>query len=122
MPAPGAADPFDDDRGYQKRKLKQLCRQVERVMMTALADRADERLQALQVQEVLPWPNASRLLVIVTPSSGDRAILEKEGGVLDREKILMALEAERPDLRQLVAERVNRKRAPDLSFELMDEL
>lgn len=35
MPRMDAADPFEDDRGQSKRKLRQRCRRVKRVLVTA---------------------------------------------------------------------------------------
>lgn len=109
MPDPLAGDPFSDDRGYDKKKLRQLCRQVERALSTAFDD--DDRLLDLQVQGVLPWPNASRLLVAVYPS--------EPGAEVDREAILARLEEAQAELRELAAGAVHRKRAPGLCFEII---
>ena len=112
MPTPYADDPLADDRGLAKRKLRQLCRQVERAVSTALADDvADEVLLDLAVATVLPWPNASRLLVVVEPTSPDEEI--------DREAVLEHLRAAKPELRAVVAGVIHRKRTPELCFEIM---
>ena len=112
MPTPFAEDPLADDRGLAKRKLRQLCRQVERAVTTALADDvADEVLLDLTVATVLPWPNASRLLVVVEPTSPDDEI--------DRDVILEHLRAVKPELRSVIAGVIHRKRTPELCFEIM---
>ena len=108
-PDPIAPDPFEDDRGLAKRKLRQLCRQVERVLTTALGE--DEALLDLRIEGVLPWPNASRLLVAVAPSAPDAEI--------DRSDILARLAGARPQLRAVAAAAIHRKRAPDLTFEVL---
>lgn len=111
MPAPLSPDPFADERGYDKRKLRQLCRQVERALSCALADEcADDVLLDLVVQDVLPWPNASRLLVAVAPTRDDAE--------LDRDRILEHLDAQRSALRAVVASTIHRKRTPQLCFEV----
>ncbi len=111
MPVPLASDPLADDRGLSKRKLRQLCRQVERAVSTALADDChDSVLLELLVHTVLPWPNASRLLVAVSPSDPD--------GKIDRDLVLLRLEAAKPTLRAVVATAIHRKRTPNLCFEI----
>lgn len=111
MPVPLASDPLADDRGLSKRKLRQLCRQVERALSTALAaDCHDSVLLDLLVHTVLPWPNASRLLVAVSPSNPE--------GKIDRELVLLHLEAAKPTLREVVATAIHRKRTPSLCFEI----
>lgn len=110
MPAPLSPDPFADDRGCDKRKLRQLCKQVERVLSLALGDHPDQLLLDLMVEQVLPWPNASRLLVMVRPSIS--------GTEIERGEILERLEAAKGELRAIVAETINRKRTPELCFEI----
>ena len=111
MPTLFADDPLADDRGLSKRKLRQLCRQVERAVSTALADDvADEVLLDLTVTTVLPWPNASRLLVVVEPTS---PALE-----IDRDEVLEHLTEVTPGLRAVVAGAIHRKRTPQLCFEV----
>lgn len=113
MPAPLTRDPFEDDRGLAKRKLRQLCRQVERALSTALADDChDALLLDLMVHTVLPWPNASRLLVAVAPSNPEADI--------DRDRILDHLDAARATLREVVASAIHRKRTPQLCFEVFN--
>lgn len=108
MPAPNAADPFEDDRGLSKTKLRQLCRQVERALCTAFGDH--EALLDLGVDQVLPWPNASRLLVAVR--------LCEPAAVPDRSEVLQRLASHRAELRSVVAGAIHRKRVPELCFEL----
>ena len=111
MPAPLAEDPLADDRGLAKRKLRQLCRQVERAVSTALGDDvADEVLLDLIVTTVLPWPNASRLLVVVEPTSTQADI--------DRSLVLQHLADAKAELRAVIAGAINRKRTPEICFEV----
>lgn len=111
MPVPLVDDPLADDRGLSKRKLRQLCRQVERAVSTALADDvADELLLDFMVTTVLPWPNASRLLVVLEPCEPDADI--------DRDAVLSRLEAAKSELRLVIAGAIHRKRTPDLCFEV----
>lgn len=115
MPTPFAVDPLADDRGLDKRKLRQLCRQVERAVRCALADDcADDVLLDVVVHSVLPWPNASRLLVAVAPSAPEADI--------DRDRILTHLAAQRSALRAVVASAIHRKRTPELCFEVFASL
>lgn len=118
MPQMDAADPFEDERGHAKRKLRQLCRQVERVLVTALADREEAVIRELALVEVLPWPNASRLLAVVAPAD-EHSEVPRQDGVVDRPEVIKALEEVKVDLREIIAQRINRKRAPELCFEVM---
>src|SRR5688500_5974034 len=101
--------------GHSKRnekedhKTRQLCRQVERALNLALGGECnDDLLRELLVESVVPFPNASRLLVrVVVPKHLDDVPL---ADVLER------LNAAAPLLRRLVAQAITRKRAPELSF------
>lgn len=110
MPAPLSDDPFHDDRGFDKRKLRQLCKQVEHAIGLALGDHSDLVLLDLRVEEVLPWPNSSRLLIVMVPTVA--------GATLDRSQVLARLDAAKGVLRSAVADAIHRKRTPELCFEL----
>src|SRR5579862_2112101 len=57
------------------RKTLQLCGQVADTLNLVLSGEcADEVLQSLQVIEVRPAPDASQLLVLVSPASNDAAV------------------------------------------------
>ena len=88
------------------RKARQLCRQVQRALSLALADRqADDGLSDVFVQDVSPAPDGGHLLVhVVVPA--DRAVADALG----------ALRRDLPRLRSEVAMAITRKRAPELSF------
>src|SRR5579871_4257883 len=93
------------DRRAQ-RKTRQLCRQVERTLNLAFADRSGEDdLGGLFVNEVSPAPDCGRLLVHVVIPAGRPA-----AGVIS------ALRRESSRLRFEVAAAITRKRAPELSF------
>lgn len=93
------------DRQAQ-RKAQQLCRQVERALNLAFADRnGEDDLGGLFVDEVSLAPDCGRLLVhVVIP--GDRPAAD----------VISALRRESPRLRSEVAAAITRKRAPELSF------
>ena len=89
-----------------ERKARQFCRQVQRALNLALADRnAEDGMNDLFVEDVSPAPDCGHLLVhVVIPV--DRPITEA----------LNALRREAPRLRSEVAMAITRKRAPELSF------
>jgi ribosome-binding factor A len=98
------------DRSNQK--LQQLCRQVQRTLSLMVpGELADPVLQDLAVMEVLPAPDASRLLVR----------LATRAAAADVPHILERLERVRGRLRSEVAAAVTRKRAPELMFLLCRE-
>ena len=88
------------------RKAQQLCRQVQRALNLALANRhADDGLNDLYVEGVSPAPHSGHLLVHVSIPA-DRPVSE----------VLGALRRQAPYLRSEVARAITRKRAPELSF------
>ena len=89
-----------------ERKARQLCRQVQRALNLALADRhTDDGLNDLFVEDVSPAPDCGHLLVhVIIPA--DRRVSEA----------LDALRRDAPRLRSEVAMAITRKRAPELSF------
>jgi ribosome-binding factor A len=92
------------------RKTLQLCKQVQRVLATVLGGEiADEALQSLMVDAVEPAPSAGRLRVVLLASSS--AWSESE--------LRERLERAQGWLRAQVAQAVNRKRAPELAFEVV---
>jgi len=93
------------DRQAQ-RKARQLCRQVERALNLAFADRnGEDALGGLFVDEVSPAPDCGRLLVhVVIPADRPSA------------DVISALRSESPRLRSEVAAAITRKRAPELLF------
>jgi ribosome-binding factor A len=93
-----------------QRKLQQLCRQAYRALLYAVpGDMADPLLQELSVEEVLPAPDASRLLVRLS-CPRNRAEVPR---------ILEQLARVEGYLRAQVAASITRKRAPELSFHLV---
>ncbi len=91
-------------------KTRQLCKQVQRVLASGLSGEvADEALQSLLVDGVEPAPSASRLRVVLLASSSTWTESEL------RER----LERAQGWLRAQVAQAVNRKRAPELAFEVV---
>jgi ribosome-binding factor A len=93
-------------RGHHKDL--QLCRQAHEALSAALALVADDVLEDVFIVDVLPAPDASRLVVVVgAPPSAD----------LD--EVLVRLEKRSTQLRAEVAESITRKRAPTLAFRVV---
>lgn len=93
-------------RRQEERKTLQFCRQVQRALNVALADRgAGESIDGLFVEEVSPAPDCGRLLIHVLIPPG-RPVSDVMG-LLGRET---------PRLRSEVAAAITRKRAPELLF------
>lgn len=96
------------------RKTLQLCRQVAETLNQVLCGEcADAVLQSLQVVSVRPAPDASQLLVLVSPTAIDRD--------RDAVTILQHLAAANSRLRGEVAAAIVRRRAPKLVFQVVDE-
>ena len=91
---------------HGEHKARQLCRQVQRALNLALAERSsDPGLEQLYVDEVTPAPGCGHLLVhFVAPA--DRPLPD----------VLASLRREGPRLRAQVATAISRKQAPELSF------
>jgi ribosome-binding factor A len=88
----------------------QLCSQVADTLNLVLSGEcADEFLQCLQVVAVRPAPDASQLLVLVSPSSVDP--------VPDPVKVMQHLAVASGRLRAEVAAAIVRRRAPKLVFQ-----
>jgi len=101
----GTSDRLSSGR-QSERKARQFCRQVQRALNLALAERQiDDCLNDLFVEEVSPAPDCGHLLVhVIVPA--DRPVNEA----------LSALRQDAPRLRSEVAMAITRKRAPELSF------
>ena len=100
--------------GRLERKVCQLCRQVAETLDEVLADCGDGVLRSLRVASVVPYPNASRLLVTVAavdgrlaPDAGPKVVMEH-------------LERASGHLRYEIAAAVTRKRAPLLQYRLAE--
>jgi ribosome-binding factor A len=106
---------FTDHEGRAQKpdhKTAALCKQVRRALTLALAgDCADPVLQELIVDEVLPAPNAGRLLVRVFLRARDHG-----PGIID---VLQRLEKVTGLLRARVGEAIVRKRTPELTFDII---
>jgi ribosome-binding factor A len=93
-------------------KTAALCKQVRRAVALALSGEcADPDLQSLIVEDVLPAPNAGRLLVrLIAPNAnGHEAVIE----------LLQRLEHVKGVLRASIAETIARKRTPELTFDVI---
>jgi ribosome-binding factor A len=93
------------------RKAFQLCRQVAETLCLVLAD-GDRLLEELRIVDVVPAPDARRLLVIVgLPVS----CVESAAQV---EQIMTRLKEQTPRLRAEIARSINRRKTPQLMFEI----
>jgi ribosome-binding factor A len=93
------------------RKVHQLCAQVREVIGLSLAERWDDPLiERVSVVSVAPAPDATRLLVLVAVDPGDEPV--------DVQEVLDALRELRPELRREISSEINRKKTPELAFEL----
>ena len=93
------------------RKTLQLCGQVRKALDYVLSgETGDDLLRGLYVADVVPAPDASRLLATVAPID-PRADL-------DAAEVLEKLGYVQPMLRGEVARSINRKKVPDLTFTL----
>ncbi len=99
--------------GKRDRKAQQLCRQVQQTLSLVLSgEYADEVLQSLFVESVVPAPDASQLLVTVsTANDGQDAV---ESGL-----ILQKLEHVSGRLRSEVAAAISRRKTPRLMFQVV---
>lgn len=93
------------------RKALQVCRQASQTLDYVLADCEDERMQNLVVASVTPAPDSSRLLVTVAIVAGDQRF--------DRIAIEAALRDQIPRLRSELARSINRKKVPNLVFQII---
>jgi hypothetical protein len=87
------------------RKTLQLCRQVERALSVQLEG---ELLRDLLVHAVLPAPDSSRLLVTFIYQ-----------GPATSKDVEAALHGNHARLRAVVAASINRKKTPELSFQVV---
>jgi ribosome-binding factor A len=100
---------FGSSRG-EDRKVKQLCREVHRVLTEVLSGEvSDPRVAGLLVDSVAPAPDASRLLVLVLLPRGED----------DAAAILVGLDRLKGFLRAEIAAAIQRKRTPELGFQVL---
>lgn len=103
---------------YNKRKSKdkfrksfQLCRQVADTLHLTLTDGVPE-LEGLSVIDVVPAPDSRRMLVILAM---DASIATSASSV---ENVMAILQLNIPRLRSEIARSINRKKTPQLIFEV----
>ena len=113
-----AIDPrhyFANKRKHAKkyRKVFQLCRQVSNTLQLVINE-GDDRLNDLQVVDVVPAPDSRRLLVLV---SVDLSSPLSAGAV---DELMMCLQNHIPRLRAEIARAINRRKTPNLVFEFTE--
>jgi ribosome-binding factor A len=93
------------------RHTMQMCGEVRRTLDLVLTGECDDDvLRGLYVQSVVPAPDAAHLLVTVSPLD--------PGDATPAHTILEHLRIFTGKLRTSVAESINRRRAPDLMFNI----
>lgn len=99
-------------RSKNDRRDRQLCRQVFETLSYVLSSVShDEVLDDLVVHEVIPAPDATRLLVVVCPFvAGDR---------FDGAEALQHLYQALGGLRAEIARSISRRKVPDLVFRVI---
>lgn len=102
-------DRREDSNKVPNRKALQLCAQVERTLLGAFAECGDEVLRDLVLDSVTPAPNAARLLVTV-----------RRTVPFDSAVVLEHLRRAHGKLRTEAVADLNRRRAPDLLFRLVE--
>lgn len=109
-------EPADDyaasrEKAYD-RKTDQLCAQVQRTLGFLLeTEDSDECLWGIYIAEVTPHPNAGRLLVELRQWDHSRS--------LDLKTILAHLAEVKGYWRAEVGSAINRKKTPDLLFQVL---
>lgn len=98
------------NRSIQNRQRARISREVEEVVSLALGASADPRLRDLIVHSVAPGAEGGKMVV--------RVVLSKVGTFEDIEAAYEALGQARTWLRQQLAVDINRKRTPDLEFQV----
>ena len=91
-----------------QRKTMQLCRQVGETLDGVLAASEDDTLRDLQVESVVPAPDASRMLVTLRPVAG----------LVDPVKAMERLGETAGELRTEVAGAITRRKCPSLLFQI----
>lgn len=114
------SDDAIDPRHYfnNKRKAKnefrksfQLCRQVAETLHMVLSATADS-LADLSVVDVVPAPDSRRMLVVLKL---DNTIIQSGSEI---EQLMERLHQETPRLRSEIAQSINRRKTPQLVFEI----
>jgi len=100
------------DQRQPDRKTLQLCSQVAEMLSMILSEMEDDVLRDLMVEDVIPAPNASQLLVTLRPAPSAMQF--------NPIAALEALHAASKDLRLEVAGAINRRRAPTLLFRVLE--
>ncbi len=98
------------DKKY--RKAFQLCRQVFDTLHLTLTDE-DPVLDGLVVVDVVPAPDSRRMLVILEAGADMRI-----GSATEVEQIMATLQEHLPRLRAEIARTINRRKTPNLIFEI----
>jgi ribosome-binding factor A len=92
-------------------RAERLCAEVARCASFVLTwGREDPALQMAEVVEVRPDPDASHLRICV--------VLPPDAGELGRSDVLTRLQGILPELRRELARSANRRKTPELAFEV----
>lgn len=100
------------------RKQAQLCSEVEQVVSLVLGSSSHPLLQQLCVVSVEISKDGACLIVSVAPPPSP-SLPGETGEAVDMEAIFAALEGARAWVRQQIAVEINRKRTPEVRFQLV---
>jgi ribosome-binding factor A len=100
-----------DPRKVPNRKALQLCGQVADTLALVLGECGDDVLRDLRVVSVAPAPTSARLLVTVARAAGAEEEVDQ---------LAARLEQARGKLRSEIAAAVHRRKAPDLTFRVIE--
>ena len=104
---------YNKRKGNRKhRKVFQLCRQVSDTLHMVLSD-GSSLLDGLSVVDVVPAPDSRRMLVIL---GLDPAV--EINSATDVEAIMTELQQQTPRLRAEISRTINRRKTPQLVFEI----
>ena len=101
---------FEADRRGKHKDL-QLCRQAHEALSAALAAVGEDVLEDVWLVDVVPAPDAGRLMVVIETPPG-----------VDIEEVRETLERRIGFFRSQVAESITRKRTPTLAFRVIPRL
>jgi ribosome-binding factor A len=105
-------EPRGEPRRVENRKALQLCGQVAQTLQAVLDGCGDDVLRGLLVESVEPAPHSGRMLVRLRRGAAAAPVTAEE--------VLGRLQTAQGMLRSEVAAAIHRRKAPELSYALLD--
>ena len=104
LPGDGEDPRYDAvSKRVPNRKALQLCAQVQDTLNLSMGELGDELLRETFIQSVVPAPDSSQLMAVLLTAH-------------DPDEVMLHLQGASGLLRNIVANGINRKRAPQLRF------